>query len=192
MTPERFISFPQDAFASGQIGSKIWLCEQLEEHAGDKPLNIFVLAGWCGVLPFLLFSRTKMNISSVHLFDLDENSLAAARVINENWIWRDTRFFTHQMNINELSYTGNLVKPDVVINTSTEHISSTQWFQLVPASTLVALQSNNMAHHEHVACTQSIEEFSSKYPLSKTLFKGEKSFSYPEWAFTRFMHIGYK
>jgi hypothetical protein len=79
-----------------------------------------------------------------------------------------------------------------VINTSTEHFSSNQWWTNLPEGTRVVLQGNNMNHDDHVSSVSNLDEFCYQYQLSELVYKGEKDFVYPGWKFTRYMLIGIK
>ena len=53
-----------EAFSSGQISSKLWLCEQLENIPFDKPQIIWIYGGWYGILSFLLLFFIMRYLSS--------------------------------------------------------------------------------------------------------------------------------
>lgn len=177
----------KDAFSSGQIGSKIWLCEELE-RLGWKSDLAYIYGGWYGLTAFLLLSRGKFQVNKIRSLDIDPACEPMADMINENWVWQDWKFkaFTQDCNNFEGQY------GDLVINTSTEHFESKQWFDRLPIGTKVILQGNNMPHYDHVIHSETLEDFVSEYPLSSIAFKGEKEFVYPNWSFKRYMVIGIK
>jgi hypothetical protein len=175
----------KDAFSSGQIGSKIWLCEELEKLQWQSSLT-YIYGGWYGITAFLLLSRGKFNVDKICSLDIDPECQAVADMINENWVWQEWKFkaFTQDCNNYEGQY------GDLIINTSTEHFESMDWFNRITKGTRVVLQGNNMPHNDHHITTESIEEFKKAYPLTEYAFEGSKEFVYPEWKFTRFMLIG--
>jgi hypothetical protein len=177
----------KDAFSSGQVGSKIWLCEELEKLDWNSHLT-YIYGGWYGVTAFLLLSRGQFKVDKIRSLDIDPVCEQVADMINENWVWQDWKFkaFTQDCNNFEGQY------GDLVINTSTEHFDSMQWFDRLPAGTRVILQGNNMPHDDHVIHSETLDDFISQYPLTDIKFKGEKSFVYPNWSFTRYMIIGIK
>ena len=73
-----------------------------------------------------------------------------------------------------------------------EHIESLDWFYAIPDGTLVALQSNDMPHDDHVHNHSTLDEFSNIFRLSDTVHVSSKDFIYPDWKFKRFMKIGVK
>jgi hypothetical protein len=178
-----------DAFSSGQIGSKIWLCEELEKLFSHVDV-IWIYGGWYGMTAFLLQSRGNIQIRKVRSYDLDPDCEAVADMINENWVIDDWKFkaSTQDCNLLDLGRDG----PDLVINTSTEHFDSLDWWHNIPKGTVVALQGNNMPHDDHVVHTDSLEDFVNQYSLSEVMYKGQLEFQYPSWKFTRYMLIGKK
>ena len=179
----------KDAFSSGQIGSKIWLCEQLE-LLFDNIDSIWIYGGWYGITSFLLKSRGKINISTIRSYDIDPACESIADMINENWVYQKWQFKAHTIDCSTLVPTSG--NPELIINTSTEHFDSMDWWHNIPKGTYVAIQGNNMKHDNHVVHSESLDDFCYKYPLDNVLYQGKLEFSYPDWSFTRFMQIGIK
>lgn len=184
----------QDAFSSGQVLSKIWLAEELENviknYKYNYPLKIVCFGGWYGILHFILKTRNKVDISLYRSIDIDKESEVLADAVNNLWVWQEWQFKAIVADANTFEYTANDF--NTVINTSVEHIVSKKWFDNIPVGTLVVLQSNNMAHSDHCHNHTSVDHLSSEFALTTILFSGEKLFSYPTWNFTRYMIIGIK
>ena len=176
----------KDAFSSGQIGSKIWLCEELERLKWTSN-ETAVYAGWQGLLSFLLLSRGKFKVHKIRSYDIDPSCEPIADMINENWVWQDWKFKAYTQDCNLLS-----TAADLVINTSTEHFETKDWFDNIPYQTKVILQGNDMIHDDHKVYSGNLQEFMYHYPLRKTYYSDQLSFEYPSWKFTRFMIIGIK
>ena len=188
------IAINSDAFSSGQVGSKIWLCENLESSFGPYDQTVWILGGWYGLTAFMLFSRNIIPIKFCRSFDIDPSCEPIADTLLNNWVWQEWKFkaFTHDcntLNYQSLQY-GPL--PSLVINTSCEHFDRMDWFHQIPTGTKIALQSNNMDHADHFNNINSLDHMKSVYKINKTVFAGEKTFTYPTWSFTRFMLIGIK
>lgn len=183
-----------DAFSSGQILSKLWLAEELENvikyNDLNQPRKILCLGGWYGLTNFILRIRNNIEIEKFRSIDIDQTACDIADKINNSWEWQQWQFKSFCDDANMYSYTKNDF--DTVINTSVEHIESTDWFDRIPQRTLIALQSNNMPHKDHAANHRSLKEFVDSFPLNETLFQGEKLFQYADWSFRRFMTIGIK
>lgn len=177
----------KDAFSSGQIGSKLWLCEELEKLF-DHADTIWIYGGWYGLTSFLLRIRNNISVKQIRSYDIDQSCEEIADIINENWVIDDWKFKAVTADCNHM----NPTNVDLIINTSTEHFESKAWFDKIPNGTVVALQGNNMPHDDHVIHSATLKSFLDEYPLSDTMFAGEKTFEYPEWQFTRYMVIGIK
>lgn len=186
---KQILNVDKDAFSSGQIGSKIWLCEELEQLF-ETIDSVWIYGGWYGISAFLLQSRGNINIGQIRSYDLDPRCEEVADMINENWVIDNWKFKakTQDCNLLDLDWNG----PDLVINTSTEHFESLDWWNAIPKGTTVALQGNNMPHEEHHIHSNSLDDFIKSYPVDTLLFRGQKEFVYPTWKFTRFMLIGVK
>lgn len=178
-----------DSFSSGQIGSKLWLCEELEKLY-DLIDEIWIYGGWYGVTAFLLQTRNNIKIKKIRSFDIDPDCESIADKINENWKWQEWKFKAVTADCNSPSITP--VGVDLVINTSCEHFESFDWFFNIPKGTKVVLQGADMLHDDHIVKFTSLEDFCKYFPLSEINFKGEKIFNYPSWSFKRFMIIGEK
>jgi len=181
------LTIDQDAFSSGQIGSKIWLCEELE-RLYDRIDEIWIYGGWYGLTAFLLRSRNNINVKKIRSIDVDPNCEVVADMVNEYWKWQDWQFKSVTMDCNTVVPT----RVDLIINTSTEHFESLEWFNQIPKGTAVALQGADMPHLDHVFDFQNLTQFEQTYPLNTVAFSGVKNFNYPEWSFNRFMLIGIK
>lgn len=178
-----------DAFSSGQIGSKIWLCEELEKLGWASKLT-WIYGGWFATTAFLLLSRGNLQVNTIRSFDVDPDCQPVADMINENWVIDNWRFKAVTADCGDLKPFFEGV--DLIINTSTEHFDNTDWFLNIPKGTRVVLQGNNMPHDDHIATSNTLTEFINQYPLSQYEFTGSKDFVYPAWQFTRYMVIGVK
>ena len=184
----------KDSFTHGQITSKIWLCEELENLQWSSDTT-HIYGGWYAMTAFLLFSRGKFKVNYIESFDIDPECESVARMINDNWVIQK-KFNAHTRDCS------NPVegKRDLIINTSTEHFPSMDWFHNIPSGTRIILQGNNMLHDDHFIHSESLDSFKKTYPLSNIEYEGSRKFNYsvPEnddyvdWDFTRYMMIGTK
>ena len=191
-----------DAVSWGQLKSKRWLIELLEESNVNLG-TVFLCGGWYGTLAAMLFN-SKLDIDKIRSFDIDETCASIAEAINKTEVRDEWKFKASTLDIHDLQYEGfpyvtlrsdgSLVElvdtADTVINTSCEHIENfNSWYYVIPKDTLVILQSNNYEEiSDHVNCSKTIEEFSISTPMSKVLYEGELFLP----TYTRFMKIGYK
>ncbi len=181
------MNFNKDAFSNGQIDSKLWLCQELENLSWSSKLTR-IYAGWYGITAFLLLSRQKFNVDRIESYDIDPSCEVVANAINENWVHKDWQFRAFTADCNQVIEGC----PDLIINTSVEHFDSMKWFYNISPGTAVVLQGNNMLHDDHVLNFKTLESFTNTFDLTKVVYKGSKDFDYPDWKFTRYMIIGIK
>lgn len=194
-----------DAFSSGQIGSKIWLCDELERIFQDRPEKlktrgetVWIYGGWQGALGLLMLSRSSSSafasaIDKVRSFDIDPACADVANVICENWVWREWKFRAFTKDCNELNPAENGEygrRATVVVNTSVEHFESREWFEKIPEGTLVVLQASDFEHNGAVSLFTTEADLAAAFPLRETLFIGRLNFAYGSWSFNRLMLIG--
>jgi len=191
-----------EAFSFGQLDSKKWLIEEATKVWGKDWGSVFVLAGWIGVLPRFIFDAGIVT-KNIRSFDIDEAVGPTAEILNQSQVQKDWQFKSSTMDITQMKYPthfnvrrkdGTLCElyesPDVVINTSCEHLSDINaWWSQIPKGTKVILQSNDGFHiQEHVRCFKTLNEFEGAMQLSKIDYRGEKALA----DFNRFMLVGTK
>jgi hypothetical protein len=184
-----------DAFSSSQTASKIWLVERLEEcleryNPPERGWRIWILAGWYGLTNFIIRTRAVIPVEFVRSLDLDPECQPIADRVNKFWEWQGWQFKAQTCDINKLDY--SVDTPQVVINTSVEHIDTDQWFHNIPAGTIVALQANDFDHPDHVRSYKESADLLKTFPLAECHYEGSIEFSYPDKSFKRHMIIGCK
>lgn len=174
-----------ESFWKGQVFSKIWLIESLNQFTNSAPNKIVIHGGWNGVLSSLLFN-SDIPVESITSIDIDPNCENIARTVNKRQEMQG-KFYSITEDMKSFDYDE---KPDIVINTSAEHVSDAvliEWFMKIPKHALVAIQSNNFFElEEHVNCVNSVEELAEKFPLSEFY-----CYSFETEKYTRYMVIGY-
>jgi hypothetical protein len=171
-----------ESFWKGQINSKLWLIQQMQEHklAG----SVAIYGGWNGVLASLLFN-SDLSITEIESIDIDPSCKPIAETINMRYHMQG-RFFATVADM--CDYTTDA---DVAINTSCEHLTQEQydtWLDNLEAGTKVVLQSNNyFEHEEHVRCVNNMEELIQQSNVHVS-YVGELEMP----KYTRYMIIGKK
>lgn len=171
-----------ESFWKGQVNSKLWLINNLNNFLNDDPKKIVIHGGWNGVLASLLFN-TDINITQITSVDIDPSCEEVARTINKRQEM-EGKFIAVTADMTSYNY-----EADIVINTSCEHITQeqyTEWLNLVPKDALIVLQSNNFFElDEHINCATDVNDF-VKMSNIDVFWSGE--FQTPKY--TRFMIIG--
>ncbi len=179
------------------MGSKLWLCHEVERIKFTRPQTVWILGGWCGLMAQLLFTRERVPLTAVRSFDVDPSCEPRADLLNNLWVWREWKFKAFTVDCGKLDYAqpGQWAStaPHIVINTSTEHFSSLDWWHKIPAHTLCVLQSNNMPHDDHIFGMKSVDQMAQTFGMRKILFQGTLDFDYRNHtSFQRYMLLGYK
>lgn len=195
-----------DHFSRGQIQSKLWMLDILEEYVETSDVKQVVLyGGWYATIAFFLFQKFN-NIKKLYSLDLDPTASSISDKFNypqcydEKW-----RFKAFTKDVSDLDwqkqngvwgiknlYAENSVKtdinPNLIINTSCEHMNE-DWFDQIPDGKLVCLQTNDyFSNPQHVNCVNNVDEAVEKYPFSQLIYSGE--LDTPEY--NRFMLLGIK
>ena len=181
-----------DAFSRSQIKSKTWLVDELLKIQNSYT-NVLVIAAWFGQLIDAI--DNKIQFESARCVDIDRESCKISdTILNAEKIknYRVKAICT-DINLVELHKTGyqwnvenfNEPKvytekflPDLIINTSAEHMTE-EWFNQIrfkelESNPIVAIQSNNLFEiPEHVNCVHSVDHMKKKFPMKEILFEGE-------------------
>lgn len=187
------------AFSQGQLKSKWWLVDECTKLNLDLK-TVFLCCGWFGTL----FLSKQLKFDKVRSFDEDPRCYKVANTLMHELLTDNWRFLATTLNVEKLKYddfsyeiitnegpTVTLTDTaNTIINTSCEHMADFYlWYSQIPENRLVILQSNDgRTIPGHINCSDSLEEFSHKAPLRKTLYSGQLQLP----KFTRFMRIGYK
>ena len=182
LTPRPDLSI---AFNHKQIASKQWLCNELFKACGGTLGRVLVTGGWYGVLSSMIFNDPRFTAGHITSLDIDEDCAPVAAVLNRRFV-EEGVFKAVTSDMTAFDYAAHA--PDVVINTSCEHIADLpHWLARLPPGTRVILQSNNYRREaDHVACVDSVEELADKARLSVVDFSGALASK----NYTRFMLIG--
>ena len=204
-----------DAFSRGQLRSKLWVSDTVNDLGIDLGDMVYVCAGWYGVLPSILFERNK--VENILSFDSDATTDNPADTLNKEKTIDGLKFKAVVKDIHELKYktesfdVNHYQYSDVtefkitkqsmpvkmnatcVINTSCEHIKDfDKWWSGIPDGMLVIMQNNDFDDeegHDHADDTvTSLEEFTKRLNVSDTLYEGTLALD----KYNRYMVIGYK
>ncbi len=188
--------YPQHAFSKGQLASKSWLLDKLKFYLeADEEYVVAILGSWIGTLVEPL--HRYFNLERVYGIDTDAEAIEKSEKLNrqfvqDSWKYKGVVHDVDLLDCGEMEFqtSGELinVKPNWIINTSCEHMS-TLWYDSVESDQLIVMQTNNSEEFEgHVNTCEDVRAMQEKYPLSQTHYVGELITP----AYTRYMQIGYK
>jgi hypothetical protein len=169
-----------DAFWQGQLTSKEWLIDCLNEHVHlDSSVDIH--GGWVGVLASMLF-QSNIPVTTIRSIDIDSSCESIATMMNKK----------EEIAGRFRSVTADMCTvrsdADIIINTSCEHITQDQyelWLSGMPYNSLLVLQSNNYDIPEHIRISRDLQEFKMQCGVD-ILWAGELELP----LYNRFMIIG--
>ena len=182
----------QDAMSRSQIKSKIWLVEQLA-LIDSNYANVAIMAGWFGQIKTIYDQR--LTYSKMRIVELDRSACETSDyVFNisnlENYKVKAVCADVNQLILHKNGYEWTVENfrdgtkysekflPDLIINTSAEHMTEEWFHQLrfkkIASDPIVAIQSNNLFDiPEHVNCVHSVDHMMKKFPMREVLFAGE-------------------
>jgi hypothetical protein len=178
-----------ESFWKGQLRSKEWLIQNLHPYTPTDrtKLNIVIHGGWNGVLASMLFN-SGLDIARIENIDIDSETAGPASDICKRQEM-EGRFLQVIQDMEHYIYSKT---PDIVINTSTEHIDQdkyNRWLKNIPNESLIVLQSNNYYDlPEHIRCFNTVEDFAAHSGLSTVLKKATLELP----MYNRFLLIGRK
>lgn len=172
-----------DAFWRGQLSSKEWLINCLDEYV-HMASSIDIHGGWVGVLASMIF-QSNIPVTKIRSIDIDPSCESIAITMNKKEEI-EGRFEAFTSDMCEFES-----HADIIINTSCEHITQQQydlWLKNLPQSSLIVLQGNDYDIPEHVRTSRNLDEFKKQSNISNILYSSE--FELP--LYKRFMIIGKK
>jgi hypothetical protein len=166
------------------IKSKEWLGQTLFDLDISKFSTIYILGSWYGNMAVVL-KRMDIAFDKIINVDIDRDVLEKSEAL-----LRDvgiTNIESMCKDANDLDY--RQVNADsLIINTSTQDIDGSTWWNRIPKGVLIALQGRDSAKRSY----KNLPEFDKTFPMSTELFLGKKELEDPDTDYLRFMKIGIK
>lgn len=174
-----------NALNRNQLACKRWLLDALFNTLGGRFGDIWVLGGWYGVLAALMLDDRRFKVGRIVSYDIDPGCAEVALSMNLKQAAAGL-FQAETADMHALDYRSG--QPDLVINTSCEHIPDLgAWIAVLPERQTLVLQSNNYFREpDHISCVESLDAFKAQARLPELLFHGELE----RRNYTRFMLIG--
>lgn len=193
-----------DHFSRGQMRSKLWMVDKLGEVVPDRYLGTVAhYGGWYATIAQTLFEH--FDIKKYYNLELDPGCIEIADDFNypqyqDKWKFKsvkqdcgvvkyntDGEFTIDILNTQHQSVK-TTVKPDLIINTSCEHMNE-DWFHNLPTGTFICLQTNDyFSNEQHVNCVENVQAAKQKYPMATFWYEGTLDTE----LYNRFMLIGEK
>ena len=172
-----------ECFWDTQLKSKAEIIDNIPQ---DLHGNYYIFGGWYGVLAHLL--NDNIVADEIYSIDIDQTCKEIGDIYFRN---QNLTYITADMKDYEYHK-----KPDVVINSSTEHVhqhSYAFWWNNIPNGTFYAVQGNDLDIPEHVRSFKSLAYFLEWNLCTNTVYEsaielpGPNNTTYPT-----FTAMGYK
>lgn len=175
------------SFGSNLIENKFWAFTKLSEIKNNFD-TIYILGSWYGNAGLLLSMDPRFEFDEIINVEKNKNMLKASDQFAK--LQKDPRIKSMHKDANRLDYR-RLGPNGLVVNFSCTNIVGRDWFERIPSGTMILVSGRNNdpgAVHKF----NSLEEFSSTYPLTKILFSGQRTFEDPETEYDAYLVIGTK
>lgn len=158
-------------FSRSQVLSKVWMAEILTKFNLNFN-NILLIGGWLTHHSLYLKDINYNNLFSIDP-DADHNSLV--EIINPTAYVENKNITDCFDAAGNLVFYGKVLEPDLIINTSSEHMT-TEWFDRLPKGSLVFIENNSESSDEHINASETFRKFIDKFPMTSVLYRGEMNF----------------
>jgi SAM-dependent methyltransferase len=173
------------SFTRDLVFSKFWLMHELAQIQPHVS-TMYVLGSWYGNLALFLNRYPQVRVDHIINVETDQERLdTSERMLDQAGAGNVEHMLK---DANQLDYR-QLGRDGAVVNTSLIDIKGTDWFENIPAGTLVVMQARDQVDDEQFA---GPEDIAQKFPLDQMLYSGSLDLEDPETEYTRFMIIGRK
>jgi hypothetical protein len=175
----------QGSFTPDLTRSKVWLLKELAKIVPTVD-TVYILGSWYGNLALYMHLQPTVDYNQIINVEIDPERLNQSERMLDH-VGAD-RVSYMLKDANELDYQ-QLGPNGVVINTSLTSIADNQWFDRIPAGTLVVMQARDQDAGEQYHSTQAIID---RFPLDQVYYTGTLDLQDPETEYQRYMVIGRK
>jgi len=165
---------------------KLWLLTTLNRLGLDTYDNIYVLGSWYGSFgPYLLYKNIKFD--TAYLVDIKPKNTEWTQQLNRQ-LGIEDKIVAVTQDCCDTEFVGSRI---LVINTSTNDISNTQWLDNVPPGSVVAIQGRDGQPDNPDNLHQTLDSFDRAYPLAEELVLDSIDLNGADGkTYKRFMKIG--
>jgi len=173
------------SYTSDLIASKVWMLNELAKIS-PKFGTIYVLGSWYGNLAVINRLDPVIQYKQLINVETDKQFLQASERMHDHLGIGNNEYMLKDAN--DLDYR-QLGSDGVVINTSLTDMPGIDWFERIPAGTLVVMQARD---HDPGQQYHGTDDIIQRFPLSEVLYTGDLALADPQTDYTRYMVIGIK
>ena len=168
----------RDAFHTNQIQSKKQASLAFDSISSNAE-KVLYIGSWLGFLTRALVEKYP----SINFYEVDMDT--RCKEVSGRFNYTFKNYLGHEsINIDEFEAINEF---DTIINLSCEHMT-TDWYNRIKPGTQLVIQSNNLVIEDHINNCKSLDDFKSKYPLSKISYENTLELN----VFNRFALSGVK
>jgi len=145
----------RDAFHSNQMQSKNQAIAAYDSVHTDGSKVLFI-GSWYGLMTNYLLEKYDCYVAEI---DIDMRCQTISTALNSH----SSRYLGHYTA--DINVFDRMDQYDLIINLSTEHMT-TDWFYRVLPGTRLVLQNNNLQINDHINNCTDLQDMKRKYPLS--------------------------
>jgi hypothetical protein len=173
------------SFTRDLIASKVWLLQKLKQIQ-QRYTTMYILGSWYGNLAVYMTLQPTITVDRVINVETNVEMLDTSQIILDRIGATNVKYMLADANKLDYRQLGNT---GVVVNTSLTDMQGQDWFNNIPAGTLVAMQSRD---HDTGNAAHSTQDIIDRYPLTEVIYDGRLELKDPETEYTRYMVIGVK
>ncbi len=158
-------------FSKSQVLSKIWMAEILAKFNLNFN-NILLIGGW---LTHHSLYLKDINYNKLFSIDPDAEHNSLIEIINPEAYVENKEINECFDSVGNLTFYGKVLEPDLIINTSSEHMDTT-WYEKLPMGSVVFIENNSESSDEHINASETFPDFLRKFPMSTVYYRGEMNF----------------
>ena len=168
----------RDAFHTNQIQSKKQASLAFDSISSNAE-KVLYIGSWLGFLTRALVEKYP----SINFYEVDMDT--RCKEVSGRFNYTFKNYIGHEsINIDDFVAINEF---DTIINLSCEHMT-TDWYKRIKPGTQLVIQSNNLIIEDHINNCKSLDDFKSKYPLSKISYENTLELN----VFNRFTLSGVK
>ncbi len=166
-------------FSKSQVFSKIWMAEILSKFNVNFS-NVLLIGGW---LTHHSLYLKDINYNKLFSIDPDDTINPLIEIVNPSAYVENKAINECFDANNNITFYNKILTPDLVINTSSEHMDN-EWFDRLQPGTVVFIENNDASDEEgHINASETFPDFLRKYPMSTVFYRGELTLkSYKRYA----------
>jgi len=173
------------SFTRDLTTSKVWLLTELAKIAPQLS-TMYVLGSWYGNLALYNTLQPMIGVDRIINVEINPERLAQSQRMLDSVGARNVEHMLQDAN--DLDYR-QVGRGGAVVNVSLTNMEEDQWFDRIPAGTMVVLQARDQDPGEQY---HSVKDILDRFPFSRVLYQGTMKLEDPETPYHRYMVIGVK